>query len=144
MKFDVGEELAKLRERPDWDTYFLNIAVAVAARADCSRAQVGCVIVKDHRIVSGGYNGTPSGDPRSCLKGDCPRASRPEGAPKTDYGDCISLHAEQNAVAYCNRSESVGATIYVTHPPCDMCAKLIAAAGIVRTVVLEAPDAGVV
>jgi dCMP deaminase len=58
--------------RPDWAEYFLGIATAVSTRADCSRRQVGCVIVKDHRIVSTGYNGAPSGQP-GCLAGACPR-----------------------------------------------------------------------
>lgn len=60
-------------ERPNWHTYFLGIARAVAARADCTRRQVGAVIVdEDHRILATGYNGSAPGGP-SCLKGECPR-----------------------------------------------------------------------
>lgn len=58
--------------RPGWDQYFLGIAQAVSARADCTRRKVGAVIVKDRRIVSTGYNGAASGE-GSCLAGDCPR-----------------------------------------------------------------------
>ena len=59
--------------RPDWDTYYLSIAREVATRADCTRARHGAVIVDtDHRPVSFGYNGAPSGHP-GCLEGACPR-----------------------------------------------------------------------
>lgn len=58
--------------RPGWDVYFLNIAVAVARRADCTRRSVGAVIVREHRIISTGYNGAPRGAP-GCLEGACPR-----------------------------------------------------------------------
>lgn len=128
-------------ERPSWDDYFAAIAVAVSARADCRRAKHGAVIVKDQRIVSTGYNGSPPGGP-SCLAGECPRGllSKSDLAPNTpDYSNCIALHAEQNAVAYANRADTLHATIYVTGEPCDACLKLIAAAGIVRVVYPERP-----
>lgn len=123
-------------DRPCWDDFFLEIANAVSRRGDCRRAQIGAVIVKNHRIVSTGYNGTPPGG-ASCLKGDCPRglidaSELPHGYP--DYSNCISLHAEQNAIAYSNRSDTIGATIYLTTAPCDMCTKLIKAAGITGVV----------
>lgn len=63
-----------MKDRPDWDEYFLIIAQAVATRADCSRREVGAVIVKNHRIVSTGYNGAPAGD-GGCLSGACPRGA---------------------------------------------------------------------
>lgn len=134
---DLAEKLRDKKgntERPDWDDYFLNIAKAVAARADCSRRATGAVIVKNRRIVSTGYNGTPPGG-LSCLKGDCPRATMKNilhGS--ADYSNCISIHAEANAIAYANRADTEGATIYLTSDPCDMCSKLIKAAGIVRVV----------
>lgn len=123
-----------MRHRPNWDYYFLDIAKSVSARGDCKRAQHGALIVKDNRIVSTGYNGAPSGVP-GCLAGNCPRAeTNTKEHYDPDYSDCISLHAEQNAIAYANRSDTVGATIYITGPPCDMCSKLIKAAGIIRIV----------
>ena len=118
--------------RPGWDAYFLGIARSVAARADCRRAQHGAVIVNDRRIVSTGYNGSPSGG-ASCLAGECPRGliTKADLPPNTaDYSNCIALHAEQNAIAYASRADTFGAVIYITGPPCDMCSKLIAAAGI--------------
>jgi dCMP deaminase len=128
--------------RPDWDEYFMGIAQAVARRADCRRRRIGAVIVDtDRRIVSTGYNGAPAGD-GSCLAGDCPRGlsnvpSFTEG--NQNHSDCISLHAEQNAIAWADRSRCSGASIYIFQlnnpepcPPCDMCGKLIKAAGIRR------------
>jgi dCMP deaminase len=129
--------------RPAWDDYFLGIAVAVSARADCTRARYGAVIVKDHRIVSTGYNGGRPGGP-SCLAGECPRGRfTKDELPGShrgnhDYTDCIALHAEANAIAYCSRSDMIGGTIYIAgmadNRPCDMCSKLIQAAGIERVV----------
>lgn len=84
-------------------------------------------------MVSTGYNGTPPGG-KSCLAGECPRGllSLDELPPlSADYSNCISLHAEQNAIAY---AREPGDTIYITGAPCDMCTKLIAAAGITRIV----------
>lgn len=133
-------------ERPDWDDYFLRIAGAVAARADCRRAQHAAVIVKGRRIVSTGYNGSPAGG-ASCLAGECPRGllSKADLPPNSaDYSNCIALHAEQNAIAYAAHAETDNATIYITGQPCDMCSKLIAAAGIRRVVwpeVSGSPDA---
>jgi dCMP deaminase len=123
--------------RPAWDTYFMNIAQTVATRADCTRARVGAVIVNwENRIVSTGYNGSEPGGP-SCLKGECPRGqlSSEELAHLTpDYSNCISLHAEMNAIAYSSREDTLNGTMYCTLTPCDMCSKLIKASGITRVV----------
>lgn len=124
------------KTRPDWNSYFLAIAKTVATRADCRRAQHGAVIVKDKRIVSTGYNGSPAGGP-SCLAGECPRGLlSADDLPHltADYSNCVAVHAESNAIAYANREDTRGATIYITGKPCDMCGKLIAAAGIIRVV----------
>lgn len=130
-----------------WDAYFLDIARAVAARADCRRAQFGAVIVDTyHRIVATGYNGSPPGG-KSCLAGECPRGLKTyEEAPSFvqgnhDYSDCISLHAEINALCNSSAERCRGGTIYIGHidgpplPPCDMCGKAILAAGIARVVI---------
>lgn len=123
-------------DRPSWDSYFLTIANAVSLRADCTRTQHGAVIVRHNRVVATGYNGGPAGGP-SCLDGQCPRGlkSYDELPPLSpDYSDCISIHAEQNAIMYARFEELKGATIYITGAPCSTCRKLIAGAGIVRTV----------
>lgn len=120
--------------RPDWDTYYLGIAKAVSLRGDCARRQHGAVVVKNHRIVSTGYNGTPPGDDRSCgATGLCPRNL--EGGTEHsagEYDGCWATHAEANALLRADWESLSGATIYVTGPPCPGCAKLIASAGIDR------------
>lgn len=125
--------------RPGWDEYFLGIATAVAARADCSRRQVGAVVVKNNRIVSTGYNAAPPGGP-SCLAGECPRGqmSTTEIVPGSSYdtgsGSCIALHAEQNALLFCSADEAHGSTLYITCEPCDGCSRMIQGSGVVRVV----------
>ena len=120
--------------RPDWDTYFMEIAHVVSTRANCSRRKVAAVIVSDRRIISTGYNGTPRGV-TNCFEGGCPRCSgnAPSG---TSLEECICVHAEQNAIcqaAYHGISVA-DATIYVTISPCLTCAKLIINAGIKEVV----------
>lgn len=131
-------------DRPDWTHYFLAIAVAVAARGDCRRRQVGCVIVDtDQRIIGTGYNGAEPGGP-SCLAGECPRGvSVPVGTPGgEDYSNCVAIHAEANALLFA-RASCKDATAYVTRQPCDGCEKLLRGAG-VRTVIygVEPPSVG--
>lgn len=125
--------------RPDWDTYYLQIARAVSARADCTRRKVGAIIVKGDRIVSTGYNGAAAGKPGCLTAGACPRGrlSVHEVAPGSSYdtgsGACIALHAEQNAILRAGL-DARGAVLYITDEPCDGCARLIEGAGIVRVV----------
>ena len=116
--------------RPTWDAYFLSIAIAVSARADCQRRRHGAVIVdRFNRVIATGYNGTPPGDERSCIGGDCPRALSDAPHNEGTYDDCIALHAEQNAIANAAR-DMRGGRIFVTGEPCGMCSKLVAAAGL--------------
>lgn len=117
--------------RKTWTDYGLDLALAAAGRADCTRRQVGAVIMDtEHRIVATGYNGAPSGG-GSCLAGDCPRGrlSTEEVAPGSSYdtgaGTCLALHAEQNAIIRASWSEMRSATLYVTHEPCDGCWRMI-------------------
>lgn len=132
-------------DRPGWDEYFLGIAYAVAARGDCTRRQVGCVVVDpDHRLIASGYNGSPPGG-LSCLAGQCPRA-RSDVPPGSSYdtgpGACIAIHAEANALLWA-RASVKGCTLYVTDRPCDGCLKLIWAAGIAKYItpaILHARD----
>lgn len=131
-------EVTKFKEakRPDWDEYFLGIAVAVAARSDCVRRKVGAVVVKDKRIRSTGYNGAPAGEP-GCAT--CPRRTSNVASGSsydTGAGSCVAIHGEANALIYCNREDLIGSTIYITHDfgPCDGCLRLVKAAGVSRVV----------
>lgn len=125
------------RVRPDWDEYFLGVARAVAARADCRRRQVGCVLVDaDRRIIGTGYNGSPPGG-RSCLAGDCPRGLltyEQQPGLSGPYDECVAVHAEANALLWA-RTSCKGATAYITCAPCPSCDKLLAGAGIAQIVV---------
>jgi dCMP deaminase len=122
--------------RPDWDTYFMDIARVVAKRGNCSRRQVAAVIVKDTRIISTGYNGTPRGV-RNCFEGGCPRCASGVESGK-HLSECICSHAEENAIAQaaCHGIAVEHATLYSTTSPCLLCAKMIINAGI-REVVYE-------
>jgi dCMP deaminase len=120
-------------DRLSWHEYFIGIAYAVAKRADCSRRQVGAVIVdSSNRIVSTGYNGAASKRP-GCLDGHCPRANSAVEAGSsydTGPGSCIALHAEQNAIIYAGQAKCVGSTLYITDFPCRGCLRMIVAAGL--------------
>ena len=120
--------------RPDWDHYFMDIAVVVARRGNCCRRQVAAVIVKDHRVISTGYNGTPRGV-KNCCEGGCDRCAG--GAPSgTALGECICCHAEENAItqAAYHGIALQGAMLYSTLSPCLTCAKMIINAGIQEVV----------
>jgi dCMP deaminase len=125
---------ARSDDRPDWDTYFMDIAHVVKRRGNCCRRKVAAVVVKDRRIISTGYNGTPRGV-RNCCDGGCARCASdaPSG---TALGDCICSHAEENSItqaAYHGISLK-GASIYVTLSPCLTCAKMIINSGILEVV----------
>ena len=115
---------------PSWDEYFMAIAHVVASRSTCSRRQVAAVIVKDNRIISTGYNGTPRGI-TNCNEGGCPRCNSTVPSGKS-LDECLCSHAEENAItqaAYHGISVK-GATLYTTFSPCLMCAKMIINSGI--------------
>lgn len=122
--------------RPSWDDYYLGIAKAVSARGDCSRRQHGAVIVKNHSIVSTGYNGTPPGSSNSCFETkNCPRALDPSAKhSQGTYDECWAVHAEANAIVRASWEELQDSTIYITGHPCHGCLKLIQAAGISRMI----------
>ena len=130
-------------KRPSWDEYFMDMAELVAKRSTCLRRNVGAVVVQDRRIVATGYNGAPKGIPHcNEIEGGCRREQL--GIPSGERHEmCRALHAEQNAIIQAATSgQSVeGATIYITHQPCVICAKMIINAGIERIVVKEGyPD----
>lgn len=129
-------------KRPTWDEYFMEMAELTAKRATCSRRQVGAVIIRDNRAVATGYNGAPRGLAHCEEKGGCLRQKL--GIPSGQRHElCRALHAEQNAIisAASMGNAIEGGTIYITHQPCVICAKMIVNAGIKRIVVREGyPD----
>ena len=155
--------------RIDKDNYYLNIAEVVASRSTCLRRKYGAVIVNNDEIIATGYNGAPRGEPNCCDVGECYCRSHEnpivaEAAKHgAQYGSCVAVHAEQNAIISASRSEMLGATMYLygeqleyfpycppgtkletaVHPvwtqltapePCPICRRMIANAGIIRVV----------
>ena len=104
--------------RPNWDEYFKKITLVTSERSPCERLKVGCVLVKNNRIISQGYNGFLPGCPhKSIVRNNHEQAT---------------VHAEQNAIADCakrgvNCNESIA---YITHYPCIICTRILLAAGI--------------
>lgn len=123
--------------RESWDRYFLRIAKLIATRSTCVHRKVGAVIVKDKRILATGYNQPPSGFPHcdeiGCIRDDLNIKSG------ENQEVCYALHAEQNALMQATKFgiSTNNSTIYVTHKPCSVCARLIINAGIKRVVYLE-------
>jgi len=105
-------------DRPTWDDYFKEIVQATAKRSPCERLHVGCLLIRDNRIISQGYNGFLPG----CAHKSIVR----------DGHEQATVHAEQNAIADCARrgTSCEGCTAYITHYPCIICCRILYAAGI--------------
>jgi len=120
--------------RPSWDEYFMSIAKVVAMRSNCMKRKVAAIIVKDRRVVSTGYNGTPRGA-KNCNEGGCPRCNgmAPSG---TALDECLCCHGEENAItqAAYHGTSLKGATLYTTYAPCLHCTKMIINCGIAEVV----------
>ena len=111
--------------RLDWDRYFMSIAILGSTRSPCNRLKVGCVIIKNNRLVSMGYNGfLPNSKHVSRIR---------------DNHEQSTVHAEQNAISdAASRGVSVNeCTAYITHYPCINCFKILAAAGIKNIIYLN-------
>ncbi len=127
--------------RPGWDEYFMDLARLVSRRATCLRRQVGAILVKDRRILATGYNGAPTGLAH-CHEQGCMRAEL-KVPPGERHELCRGLHAEQNAIiqAALHGISVQGASLYVTHQPCVVCAKMLVNAQIKKIIFLgEYPD----
>ena len=125
--------------RPTPDQYFMEIATVVAKRSTCLRNQVGALFVMDKRILSTGYNGAPAGLDHCGVTG-CVRESVPSG---TRHELCRAVHAEQNAIiqAALHGISIGGSTLYCTHQPCILCAKMMINAQVRRVVYAQSyPD----
>jgi dCMP deaminase len=129
----IDELLPKLLQeiqRPSWDEYFMNIAKVVASRSNCMKRKVAAIIVRDKRVISTGYNGTPRGT-RNCNEGGCPRCNT-LAASGTALDECLCSHGEENAIvqASYHGASLKDAIIYSTFAPCLQCAKMIINSGI--------------
>jgi dCMP deaminase len=120
--------------RPTWDEYFMSIARVVAMRSNCMKRKVAAIIVKDMRVVSTGYNGTPRGA-RNCNEGGCPRCNG-MAASGTALDECLCCHGEENAItqAAYHGTSLKGSTLYTTFAPCLLCTKMIINSGIVEVI----------
>ena len=117
---DIDDTITKWEERISWNEYFMSMALLASSRSPCHRLHVGCILVKDKRVISMGYNGFLPG---------APHISRVR-----DNHEQSTVHAEQNAVTDCaNRGVSCHNSIaYITHYPCINCTKILVAAGITK------------
>ena len=122
-------------KKPSFDEIFMDLAQNLALRSHCTRAQVGCVLTKDTRIISIGYNGPPSGTH------NCDEDFKDEGGcPKDSKGSCsLALHAEQNAILYASKNGAgiECSTIYVTLSPCISCSRIIYSMKIKKVIFLN-------
>ena len=117
------------RKRPDWDEYFLKLAMLASERATCPRMHCGCVLVKNKNVIATGYNGSIPGD-EHCEEVGCMIVDN----------HCVrTVHAEMNAlIQAAKRGHAVeGAIVYVTNMPCTTCAKALITAGVTRVVIFS-------
>jgi dCMP deaminase len=129
----VSKVLQETR-RPDWDEYFMSIAQVVASRSNCVKRKVAAVVVKDRRIISTGYNGTPRGT-KNCNEGGCPRCNQLAKS-GTSLEECFCSHGEENAItqAAYHGTSLKGSSLYSTFSPCLLCTKMIINAGIIEVI----------
>lgn len=142
-------------ERVSKEQYYLNIAAVVASRSTCLRKHYGAVIVKNDKIIATGYNGSPRGEKNCCDVGVCYCRTHDlpidEAAARhgSQYGSCVAVHAEQNAIISAPGSALFGSTLYlaginpatrnfIDAKPCNACDRMIRNAGIAKVVTQEA------
>jgi len=121
------------RMRPTWDHYFMTLASLAARRSNCMRRQVGCVLVREKRVISTGYNGTPR-NVTNCTEGGCPRCNG-SSAGGAGLSTCLCIHAEENALLEAGRERvGGGAVLYCNTCPCLTCSIKIVQVGITEVV----------
>lgn len=119
---DLINELKTLlknkKDRVDWNTYFSCLTLLVSSRSSCSRLHVGCILVKDNRVLATGYNGFLANGPHKSIV--------------LNNHEQATVHAEQNAICYAakNGISLDNATVYITHYPCLNCCKSLLSSGI--------------
>jgi dCMP deaminase len=118
IESSIPMDLSGKTDRPSWKEYFRQIAKYTASRSPCHRLQVGCLLVKDNRIISQGYNGFLPGAPHESVV--------------VDNHEQATVHAEQNAITDCAKRgvSSNDCDAYITHYPCVNCMKMLCASGV--------------
>lgn len=125
-----------MQSRPSWDEYFMNIAHEVSRRSNCLTRHVAAVVVREKRIISTGYNGTPR-NTKNCYEGGCRRcAERTTATAGSKLEECTCSHGEENAIVQASYHgiSLKDSTLYSTFSPCLMCAKMLINAGIKEVV----------
>jgi len=120
------------RLRPTWDTYFMTLSFLTARRSNCMKRKVGCILTKNHYIISTGYNGTPR-NISNCYEGGCQRCNS-NASMGTQLDLCLCLHAEENALLEAGRDKANGATLYCNTCPCIGCTTKIIQSGVKEVV----------
>ncbi|KAF7504761.1 hypothetical protein GJ744_001762 [Endocarpon pusillum] len=121
------------RLRPTWDKYFMHLSTLASTRSNCMKRRVGAVLVRNNRVISTGYNGTPR-NLTNCNEGGCPRCN---GGKSGQLNTCLCLHAEENALLEAGRErigDREGAILYCDTCPCLTCAVKIVQVGIEEVV----------
>lgn len=143
--------------RPSKKHYYLQLAEVIASRSTCLHKHYGAVIVKDDRIIATGYNGAPRGEPNCCDVKTCYRDMHPlpvdldAAAHGGQYGSCVAVHAEQNAMLSASQAALAGSTLYlvgvdpatgkrIDATPCNICSRMIRNSGIAKVVLGRAKD----
>jgi dCMP deaminase len=127
--------LTNTHQRPSWDEYFMQVARTVAQRGTCDRGRSGSIIVKEKRILTTGYVGSPPGMPHCDEVGHQMAKYLDEAGQESEH--CIrTIHAEQNAICQAARFgiSLEGSTLYCKMEPCYVCARMVIAVGVKRVV----------
>ena len=125
MDIDLIQNILRENKRIDWNTYFMSLAILISKRSACERLNVGCIIVKDNRVITTGYNGFVK---------NCPHSSFVR-----DEHEQMTIHAEQNAICdAAQRGVSIlDSTAFITHFPCINCFKSLISSGIKNIIYLN-------
>ncbi|EEA07597.1 cytidine/deoxycytidylate deaminase family protein [Cryptosporidium muris RN66] len=129
----ININIPNIIHRPSWDEYFMKLAWLTSKRSNCIRRKVGSVLVKNNRIISTGYNGTPTAT-TNCFEGGCIRCTNINVINGTNLEYCNCIHAESNVLFYAGKDKCEDSILYVTCLPCLTCAKHIIQCGIIKVI----------
>ncbi|GBB98733.1 hypothetical protein RclHR1_03300013 [Rhizophagus clarus] len=121
------------RLRPTWDTYFMHLSDLAASRSNCMKRKVGCILVKNRRVIATGYNGTAKGL-KNCNEGGCERCNDGMSCGK-GLDSCLCLHAEENALLEAGKERvGEGCILYCNTCPCLGCSVKLIQIGVTEVV----------